>query len=106
MEYTVLHVSNSGFTNVFCLFCEKRLTGETFLCIIKKLIGRKSMQVKRRSTQVGRRGAPAKGVGRVTGARVQISPSPPSNKKSQLLNGDWLFYITRILYKDKASIRL
>ena len=31
----------------------------------------------RRSTQVGRRGAPAKGVGRVTGARVQISPSPP-----------------------------
>ena len=29
-----------------------------------------------RSTQVGRRGAPAKGVGRVTGARVQISPSP------------------------------
>ncbi len=24
----------------------------------------------------GRRGAPAKGVGRVTGARVQISPSP------------------------------
>ena len=25
----------------------------------------------------GRRGAPAKGVGRVTGARVQIPPSPP-----------------------------
>ena len=25
----------------------------------------------------GRRGAPAKGVGRATGARVQISPSPP-----------------------------
>ncbi len=24
----------------------------------------------------GRRGAPAKGVGRATGARVQISPSP------------------------------
>ena len=36
------------------------------------------MQVERRSTQVGRRGAPAKGVGRVTGARVRISPSPPS----------------------------
>ena len=34
----------------------------------------------RRSTQVGRRGAPAKGVGRVTGARVQISPSPPTQK--------------------------
>ena len=30
-----------------------------------------------RSTQVGRRGAPAKGVGRVTVARVQIPPSPP-----------------------------
>ena len=26
----------------------------------------------------GRRGAPAKGIGRETGARVQISPSPPS----------------------------
>ena len=25
----------------------------------------------------GRRGAPAKGIGRVTGARVQIPPSPP-----------------------------
>ena len=30
-----------------------------------------------RSTQAGRRGAPAKGVGRVTVARVQIPPSPP-----------------------------
>ena len=28
----------------------------------------------------GRRGAPAKGVGRATGARVQISPSPPYKK--------------------------
>ncbi len=28
----------------------------------------------------GRRGAPAKGVGRVTGARVQIPPSPPRTK--------------------------
>ena len=25
----------------------------------------------------GRRGAPAKGIGRETGARVQISPAPP-----------------------------
>ena len=31
----------------------------------------------RRSTQAGRRGAPAKGVGRGTDARVQIPPSPP-----------------------------
>ena len=30
-----------------------------------------------RSTQVGRRGAPAKGVGRLRGARVRIPPSPP-----------------------------
>ncbi len=29
----------------------------------------------------GRRGAPAKGVGRETGARVQISPSPPQKSK-------------------------
>ena len=28
----------------------------------------------------GRRGAPAKGVGRATGARVQIPPSPFNNK--------------------------
>ena len=30
----------------------------------------------RRNTQVGRRGAPAKGIGRVTGARVRIPLSP------------------------------
>ena len=30
----------------------------------------------------GRRGAPAKGVGRETGARVQIPPSPPPLSKS------------------------
>ena len=29
----------------------------------------------------GRRGAPAKGVGRVTGARVQIPPSPFKSQK-------------------------
>ena len=41
----------------------------------------------RRSTQVGRRGAPAKGVGRViSGARVQISPSPPT--KTEHLSTD------------------
>ena len=36
------------------------------------------------STQVGRRGAPAKGVGRETGARVQISPTPPKRKSCSL----------------------
>lgn len=35
-----------------------------------------------RYTQVGRRGAPAKGVGRDTGARVQISLSPPKSEKA------------------------
>ena len=29
----------------------------------------------------GRRGSPAKGVGRATGARVQIPPSPPINEE-------------------------
>ena len=37
----------------------------------------------------GRRGAPAKGVGRVTGARVQISPSPPT--KRGITKGDTSF---------------
>ena len=32
----------------------------------------------------GRRGAPAKGVGRESGARVQIPPSPPPLSKSFL----------------------
>ena len=36
----------------------------------------------------GRRGAPAKGVGRVTVARVQISPSPPIKKPPV----GWFFY--------------
>ena len=36
----------------------------------------------------GRRGAPAKGVGRVTGARVQISPSPPIKSTTAML---WAF---------------
>ena len=30
----------------------------------------------------GRRGSPAKGVGRVTGARVQLPPSPPNEKSA------------------------
>ena len=34
----------------------------------------------------GRRGAPAKGVGRETGARVQIPPSPPKTDKFRLVS--------------------
>ncbi len=33
----------------------------------------------------GRRGAPAKGVGRVTGARVQISPSAEKKASTRML---------------------
>ena len=35
----------------------------------------------------GRRGAPAKGVGRVTGARVQIPPSPPNSPEALVFAG-------------------
>ena len=46
-----------------------------------------------RSTQVGRRGAPAKGVGRIlTGARVQISPSPPFKSTTVMLWACFLSY--------------
>ena len=45
----------------------------------------------RRSTQVGRRGAPAKGVGRESGARVQIPPSPPLLKYTFALAKVYLF---------------
>ena len=38
----------------------------------------------------GRRGAPAKGVGRATGARVQISPTPPLKNNNELS----LFFFT------------
>ena len=47
----------------------------------------------------GRRGAPAKGVGRVTGAEVQIFSSPPKNDRFLpvvfllLLNLDDIMYI-------------
>lgn len=40
----------------------------------------------------GRRGAPAKGVGRVTGARVQIPLSPP-RKHLTILLGVFIFFI-------------
>ena len=49
----------------------------------------------------GRRGAPAKGVGRVTGAEVQIFSSPP-NKMGHLLVS-FLFYL---VVKDLNFIRV
>ena len=39
------------------------------------------------------RGAPAKGVGRVTGARVQISPSPPAWRWTRFVLGSALFFM-------------
>ena len=42
----------------------------------------------------GRRGAPAKGVGRATGARVQIPPSPPSDAN---LNSSKVFFFSGLL---------
>ena len=44
-----------------------------------------------RSTQAGRRGAPAKGVGRETGARVRIPPSPPTQMQMSTLVGVCIF---------------
>ena len=44
----------------------------------------------------GRRGAPAKGVGRETGARVQIPPSPPEQP---------LGFFERLLFFAKESIK-
>ena len=41
----------------------------------------------------GWRGAPAKGVDRVTGARVQISPAPPYKNKSNSF--ELLFYFVK-----------
>ena len=43
----------------------------------------------------GRRGAPAKGVGRVTGAEVQIFSSPPKQKRQDLCLS-FLFCLRRI----------
>ena len=42
---------------------------------MQSYIGRDVVRIKEKYSR-GRRGAPAKGVGRVTGARVQIPPSP------------------------------
>ncbi len=56
------------------------LTKTNGCCIIIGLTRHRPISRVWRSTQAGRRGAPAKGVGRVTGARVRISPSPPEKK--------------------------
>ena len=48
--------------------------------IIREFCKRPLAQYNTEMYSRGRRGAPAKGVGRVTGARVQISPSPPTQK--------------------------
>ena len=46
-----------------------------FVLVLKHYIGSDVVRNEEKYSR-GRRGAPAKGVGRVTGARVQIPPSP------------------------------
>ena len=48
------------------------------ICVVKATqhIGRDVVRIVEEKYSRGRRGAPAKGVGRVTGARVQIPLSP------------------------------
>ena len=50
----------------------------------------------------GRRGAPAKGVGRVTGARVQISPSPPEKSQVERL-GFFLIQAAGLAYHHASA---
>ena len=45
----------------------------------------------------GRRGAPAKGVGRATGARVQIPPAPLTERKRQSESSGCLFLLYDIM---------
>ena len=52
------------------------------------------VHLKWRCTQVGRRGAPAKGVGRETGAVVRIHSSPPKKSENNVLG---FFYPSRRL---------
>ena len=46
----------------------------------------------------GRRGAPAKGVGRETAARVQIPPSPPSEQSLKIVK-----YLIRLSKKSRTN---
>ena len=59
---------------------------------VQNRIDRRTLIAVWRSTQAGRRGAPAKGVGRETGARVRIPPSPPC-KSSRFYKREDLFFI-------------
>ena len=59
-----------------------------FLCLVCRT-AETILILKWRSTQVGRRGSPAKGVGWETGARVRISPSPPEKEIRKYLFFVW-----------------
>ena len=52
----------------------------------------------------GRRGAPAKGVGRETVARVQIPPSPPSDNNPNTYVRVVLFLLNIINTKQKIKL--
>ena len=76
---------------------KKLLTIETKLCIIEWQTDETAVcKYFLEKYSRGRRGAPAKGVGRATGARVQISPSPPQapNLNFKGSNGV-LFYVVK-----------
>ena len=53
-----------------------------------------------RNTQAGRRGAPAKGVGRETGARVRIPLSPPEKSDYPLL---WVVAFLSLEFKRNSN---
>ena len=82
----------------FNVFFQKLLTKAKKIDIIfRQAKKRRSASMEKYSR--GRRGAPAKGVGRVTGAKVQILSSPP--KKTVVLLGDCLFSFCRRIFEPE-----
>ena len=77
---------------------KKLLTIETKLCIIEWQTDETAVcKYFLEKYSRGRRGAPAKGVGRATGARVQISPSPPTKKELLSTKSSFFVYPSRRL---------
>ena len=80
----------------FNVFFQKLLTKvKKIVIIFRQAKKRRSASMEKYSR--GRRGAPAKGVGRVTGARVQISPSPPEKSQVERL-GFFLIQAAGLVY--------
>ena len=84
------------------VFFQKLLTkAKKIVIIFRQAKKRRSASMEKYSR--GRRGAPAKGVGRVTGAKVQILSSPP--KKTVALLGDCLFHFCRRIFEPERRRR-